>query len=140
MRLPTDQQLARLEEAARLAARRSYSPYSGFPVGAALLTATGTIIAGCNVENACYGLSLCAERSAIVRAVAEGHRYFTALVVYTPTDAPTLPCGACLQVLAEFGPDMPVYGLCDGNRCTQTTLKELLPHPFQLIDPARHHD
>jgi cytidine deaminase len=140
MRLPTDQQLARLEEAARLAARRSYSPYSGFPVGAALLTATGKIVAGCNVENACYGLSLCAERSAIVRAVAEGHRYFTALLVYTPTDTPTLPCGACLQVLAEFGPDMLVYGLCNGAQRTQTTLGELLPRPFQLIEPARRHD
>jgi cytidine deaminase len=140
MHPPTAQQLARLEEAARLAAQRSYSPYSGFAVGAALLTASGTIIAGCNVENACYNLSICAERSAIARAVAKGHRYFTALVIYTPTDTPTLPCGACLQMLSEFGPNLRIYALCDETRRTETTLKALLPYPFQLMDPVRHHD
>src|SRR3954463_3809420 len=94
-----------LEKAARDAAANSYSPYSKFRVGAAVLTGSGKIFQGCNVENASYGLSNCAERTAIFAAVAAGERILKAVAVYTPTQVPTSPCGACRQVINEFGDD-----------------------------------
>lgn len=125
----------RLLAAAGKAAARSYSPYSRFPVGAALLTAGGTIVSGCNVENSSYGLTLCAERTAVFAAVAAGHRQFRALAVIGGRDRPARPCGACLQVLAEFcQPGLPVL-LASHKAPFQPevlTLGELLPEAFHL--------
>lgn len=121
--------LRRLANAARQAAGQSYSPYSRFPVGAAILTERG-IYAGCNVENASYGLCNCAERTAIFSAVAAGRRQLRAVVVYTPTKTPTLPCGACRQVINEFGPEATVISLCDGPSHLTTGAADLLPHAF----------
>lgn len=122
--------LRRLEKAARTAARAAYSPYSRFRVGAAILAGSDKIYAGCNVENASYGLCNCAERTAIFSAAAAGERRIKAVVVYTPTGEPTAPCGACRQVINEFGADVVVVGICDSARRLETTLAALLPHPF----------
>jgi cytidine deaminase len=99
-------------------------------VGAAVLAGSGAIFAGCNVENASYGLCNCAERTAIFSAVAAGERKIRAVAVYTPTKTPTLPCGACRQVINEFGPDALVLCLCDGKERVETTLDRLLPAAF----------
>lgn len=120
----------RLEKAARAAAKASYSPYSKFPVGAAILAGSGKIYTGCNVENASYGLCNCAERTAIFTAAAQGERTVRAVVVYTPTDTPTSPCGACRQVINEFGPTAPVISICAGPGRIETTLDQLLPRAF----------
>lgn len=104
---------------------RAYAPYSNFHVGAALLGADGVIYQGCNVENLSYGLTICAERSAVVQAVAAGCRSFTALVVVADTREPVSPCGACRQVLAEFG-DFPVL-MANRETSEETTLATLLP-------------
>ena len=122
--------LRRLEKSARTAARASYSPYSKFPVGAAVLTASGKIFTGCNVENASYPLCNCAERTAIFSAAATGERVLTAVVVYTPTATPSSPCGACRQVINEFGPGAIVISVCDGEGKIETTLAALLPAAF----------
>jgi cytidine deaminase len=122
--------LRRLERAARQASARAYAPYSKFRVGAAILTETGKIHAGANVENASYGLCNCAERTAIFAAAAAGERRLRAVVVYTPTPAPTLPCGACRQVINEFGPDAVVVSVCDSAERIETTLAALLPAAF----------
>ena len=119
--------------AAREASAFAYCPYSNFRVGAAVLTSDGEIIGGCNVENASYGLSICAERNAIFQAVATGHREIRALVLYTPTAKPATPCGACRQVLAEFGCDVTVICICDGAESIVTNLKELLAMPFRVV-------
>src|SRR3954471_23684405 len=104
--------LRRLETAARAAAKASYSPYSKFRVGTAILAGSGKIYQGCNVENASYGLCNCAERSAIFTAASAGERKIRAVVVYTPTPTPTAPCGACRQVINEFGPSAQVVSIC----------------------------
>ncbi|XP_034532817.1 zgc:103586 [Notolabrus celidotus] len=110
---------------------RAYCPYSGFSVGAAVLTADGAIITGCNVENASYGLTVCAERTAIQRAVVEGHRQFTAIAVTCDIkDRFVGPCGACRQVLMEFGADWIVYLIKPDGSYKETSLNELLPHAF----------
>jgi cytidine deaminase len=119
-----------LEQAARLAVQNSYCPYSGFAVGAALLTGQGLIVTGCNIENASYGLTLCAERVALARAVADGHRHFTELLLFTPTMTPVPPCGACLQMLAEFAPQLRITALCDGGTKLVGSLPDFLPHAF----------
>lgn len=121
-----------LERAARAAATNAHCPYSHFAVGAAVLTADGAIAAGCNVENASFGLTICAERNAIFRAVADGARAIVAVAIYTPTAAPATPCGACRQVIAEFGRDAVVRSVCDGPARMQHTLAELLPSAFTL--------
>jgi cytidine deaminase len=127
-------QAARLEliAAARRAAANAYCPYSRFHVGAAVLTGSGDVFAGCNVENASYGLTICAERNAIFQAVAKaaGPLVIRAVVVFTPTSAPTAPCGACRQVINEFGPDAEVFSVCDGPTVITNRLDELLPHAF----------
>ena len=122
--------LERLADAAREASRQAYCPYSKFRVGSAVLTEGGEIVSGCNVENASYGLTICAERNAVFQAVARGARSLTAVAVYTPTSTPTLPCGACRQVINEFGPDALVLSLCDGPDTIRTTLAALLPDAF----------
>jgi len=122
----------KLLAAAKAAQRRAYAPYSKFRVGAALLTKSGKIYTGCNVENASYGLTICAERVALAKAVSEGHRKFKAIAVVAPS-AGLSPCGACRQVLAEFG-EMVV--VCADSRNRQKLrlhlLSELLPHAFKL--------
>lgn len=119
-----------LADAARQASARAYCPYSRFPVGAAVLTEDGTIVSGCNVENASYGLTICAERNATFHAVALGHVRLLAVAIYTPTAIPSAPCGACRQVLNEFGPDAEVISVCDGLDVLHTRLAELLPDAF----------
>lgn len=120
----------RLEKTARAAAKASYSPYSRFRVGAAVLAESGKIYSGCNVENASYGLCNCAERTALFSAVAAGERAVRAIAVYTPTKTPTPPCGACRQVINEFGPGAIVISICDGAERAETTLDKLLPGAF----------
>ncbi len=122
--------LERLCLAAKTASCAAHCPYSQFTVGAALLTVEGEIFSGCNVENASSGLTICAERVAVFKAVAAGHRSFQAVVVYTPTSMPTAPCGACRQVLAEFADDLDVVSCCDGADRITTSLAELLPYRF----------
>lgn len=123
-------QLERLVEEARRSAERAYCPYSRFPVGAAVLTDQGAVYAGCNVENASYGLTICAERNAVFQAVAAGSRRIEAVAVFTPTSEPTAPCGACRQVIREFGPRAVILSVCDGPDRRETTLEALLPNAF----------
>ena len=119
-----------LLEHAREAARFSYSPYSHFPVGAALLCADGTIVTGANVENRSFGLSNCAERSALFAAISQGRKTFLAIAVSAPaSETPTSPCGACRQALSEFcPPDTPLYFAGKSGSHLSTTVGELLPH------------
>jgi cytidine deaminase len=125
-------QRRRLESGARAAAKKAYAPYSKFRVGAAVLGGSGKVYAGCNVENASYGLCQCAERAAITAAIAAGERTIRAVTVYTPTADPTAPCGACRQVIGEFGPTAVVVCVCQSRRRLETTLPELLPFRFSL--------
>jgi cytidine deaminase len=123
--------LDELKRRAREAAKHAYAPYSGFAVGAAVLTDGGEIHSGANVENASFGLSNCAERNAIFQAVAQGARKLEALAVYTPTATATTPCGACRQVLSEFGADAIVICCTDDeSRERRYALAELLPAAF----------
>jgi cytidine deaminase len=126
----SEDDLARLADAAKAVSRQAYCPYSNFRVGAAVLTDGGEVVAGCNVENASYGLTICAERNAVFQAVARGRLAIRAVAVYTPTTTPTAPCGACRQVLNEFGPDAVVLSVCDGPATIRATLSELLPQAF----------
>jgi cytidine deaminase len=130
-----------LVAAAREAAAHAYCPYSKFPVGAAVLTDRGEIYSGCNVENASYGLTICAERNAVFQAAAQAARplVIRAIVVFTPTEVPTAPCGACRQVINEFGPDAEVISVCAGPGVNRRRLAELLPEAFgpqKLKDPS----
>lgn len=123
----------RLGPAAQAACQRAYCPYSNFRVGAALLCADGTILEGCNVENASYGLTICAERTAIVRAIAEGRSGdFAAIAVYAPDGtSPAAPCGACRQFLIEFNPEMRVLIIAfDGSLHKALSASDLLPLHF----------
>ncbi len=120
----------RLEKAARAATKACYAPYSKFRVGAAVLAGSGKIYAGCNVENASYGLCNCAERTAIFTAIAAGEHKLKAVVVYTPTPVPTMPCGACRQVINEFGPHAVVASVCNSAKRIDTTLPALLGEAF----------
>ncbi|PRY83283.1 cytidine deaminase [Alkalibacterium olivapovliticus] len=114
---------------------RAYVPYSKFPVGAALLTSDGDIYSGCNIENASFGLTNCAERTAIFKAVSEGNKSFDYLVVTGNTEGPISPCGACRQVLVEFcAPEMPVLLTNKKGKVLETTVSELLPGAFQSGD------
>lgn len=122
--------MTQLESAARAAAAMAYAPYSKFRVGAAVLGESGKIHAGCNVENASYGLASCAERNAIFTAVGAGEKSINAVVIYTPTPTATAPCGACRQVIREFGPDATIVSVCDGDGRIESTLIDLLPESF----------
>ena len=120
---------ADLIEAAWQAAQRAYAPYSKFAVGAALATRSGRIVTGCNVENASLGLTVCAERAAVCRAVAKGEREFVTLVVCAPSGV--LPCGSCRQVLHEFSPDLEVVAVNPQREVTaKRYLRDLLPESF----------
>ncbi|GBG96390.1 cytidine deaminase [Lactococcus termiticola] len=123
-----------LSQSAREALERAYVPYSHFPVGAAFLTKSGQVIQGCNIENASFGLSNCAERTAIFKAISEGITDFEALAVYGETDEPISPCGACRQVISEFCPgDMPVYLVSKDLSIKETSVAELLPYSFKEL-------
>ncbi len=119
-----------LVAAARAARQHAVAPYSSFKVGAALLTRTGQIIGGCNVENATYGLTVCAERVALWKALSEGIRDFAAVAVVADTDAPTPPCGACRQLLWEYCGDIPVVLANLSTITGRHQMKDLLPLPF----------
>lgn len=120
---------------AKKAREKAYVPYSKFKVGAALLTEEGKIIHGCNIENASYGLTNCAERTAFFKAVSEGITKFKALAVVAATDGPCSPCGACRQVMVEFcEPNMPVYLTNLKGDILETTVSELLPGAFSSED------
>jgi cytidine deaminase len=134
--MPSPTQLKRLKTAARAAAAKAYAPYSKFRVGAAVLTESGHIYSGCNVENASYGLCNCAERTAIFSAVAAGERKFKCVVVYTPTKTATAPCGACRQVIYEFGPRIRVHSFCNGLDRIDGSIRSLLPAAFGPEDLA----
>lgn len=124
-----------LIEEAKQAREGAYAPYSHFAVGAALLTRSGKVFTGANVENASYGLTVCAERVAVFKAVTAGEREFQAIAIASSTGAS--PCGACRQVLAEFGLDMLVISVDMDDRVRQWTLEELLPASFGPQDLAK---
>ena len=124
----------RLIAEARAAKDRAYAPYSGFEVGAAFLTADGSVIRGGNIENASFGATVCAERVAIGTAVMENRLDFVALCVITPADHPVAPCGICRQVIAEFATDLPILLVNDRGDRHLVSLDELLPHRFGASD------
>lgn len=123
----TDQELM---DMAKKAAEYAYVPYSKFPVGAALECSDGTIFTGCNVENAAYGATICAERTAMVKAVSEGHRDFDTIVIAGRSEDYCVPCGTCRQVMMEFAPDLTVICLNGKGESKRFSLKELLPYGF----------
>ena len=126
----SEEEWTALTNAALKAMGKAYAPYSQFQVGAALLTIEGDIIPGCNVENASYGLTLCAERTAIASAVVQGKQVFRACVVVTNTSPPSSPCGVCRQVLHEFAPDLPVRMVNPQGETFDTDIRTLLPESF----------
>ena len=140
MNSPTDKGVAEerlLLDAARAVREHAHAPFSHFKVGAALETEDGQIVTGCNVENATYGLTICAERVAVWKAISEGHRRFRRVAVVADTKEPTPPCGACRQILWEFGGDLEVIL---GNLQEETgrhRLRDLLPLPFAATAMSR---
>lgn len=120
----------KLIEAAKKVREKAYAPYSNFKVGAALLTKSGKIYTGCNIENASLGLTICAERSAVFQAVAEGNTQFKAIAVVADSERPVRPCGACLQVLREFVMDMDIIMSSLEGATDRKKLSELLALPF----------
>jgi cytidine deaminase len=136
-RLARAAELSAAIEAARRARTSAYAPYSRYRVGAAIVTAGGRIYAGCNVENATFGATICAERSAVCAMVAAGERDPVACVVVTPSPTPGTPCGICRQVLAEFAADMALILLAEDDsgkivRRASAKLRALFPHSFRL--------
>ena len=123
----------RLLEAAEQARKNAYAPYSGgFKVGAAVLTEDGNIFGGCNVENSSFGATICAERVAVFKAVCEGHRKIRAVAVVVDSPHPIPPCGVCLQVISEFGPDADVMMANTTGEVTVSNMKQLLPLSFRF--------
>ena len=120
----------KLIDAARAAREKAYAPYSNFRVGAALRTKSGKIYSGCNIENASYGLTLCAERTAIFKAMSEGEREFDAIAVVCDTEKLTPPCGSCRQIIWEFCGDVPVILANLKGKIERETAAKLLPRPF----------
>ena len=114
------------------AKKHSYSPYSKFKVGAALLCKDGTVYTGCNIENAAYGPSNCAERTAIFKAVSEGNTDFEKIAIVTDSPKPEYPCGVCRQVMNEFAPNLEIVVANEKGEYKITNLKKLLPHAFNL--------
>ena len=129
----TESEIQNLMNRAIKARENSYCPYSHFAVGAALLCEDGTLYEGCNIENASYDLTNCAERTAIFKAVSEGHVTFKALAVVADTEGPCAPCGACRQVVAEFKIPIIIMGNLMGN-VKIVTIEELLPFSFSECD------
>ena len=121
--------------AAEAAGEKAYCPYSKFPVGAAVLTEDGIVFSGCNVENASLGLTICAERNAVFQAVSKGYRRIVAVVIVTPTSVPTMPCGACRQVINEFGNHAEVFSFDKNGNVLNFNLGQLLPNAFGLNTP-----
>lgn len=122
-------QNADLAALARESMRHAYAPYSGYRVGAAIETESGDVFTGCNVENASYGLTICAERTAVVKAVSAGHTRFRQLVIATEADRAAPPCGTCRQFVAEFGDDLVVHSVSNKEQ-ESWLLKDLMPHAF----------
>lgn len=125
----TDKELIELSEKAK---KNAYAPYSHFYVGAALLCADGTVYTGCNIENSTYGATNCAERTAVFKAVSEGHREFTAIAITSSGGGLTFPCGICRQVLAEFSPEIKIILKDKNGEISAFSIGELLPHSFSL--------
>lgn len=127
-----------LVEKAIEASKRAYAPYSKFHVGAALECTDGEIILGCNVENASYGMTNCAERTALFSAIAQGHRKFKCIAIFVDTEDFTSPCGACRQVLAELAPNAAILLVNKHRKVKKTTVQDLLPLAFGSED-LKHH-
>ena len=123
-----------LIQAATKARGMSYSPYSKFAVGAAILTKSGKVFTGCNVENRSFRLTICAEQSAVAAAVSAGEKEFAKIAVVTDLTKPAMPCGACRQTLGEFNSDLEVITANLEGAKETTTLAELLPHPFEGME------
>ena len=117
---------------AKMAREKAYAPYSNFKVGAAVLTSNGKIFSGCNIENSSYGLSICAERAAIFNAVSSGYKKFTKIAVVTDSEPPSSPCGACRQVIFEFGDDIEVIMANLKGDMRIARIDELLKDGFKL--------
>ncbi|UJR31516.1 hypothetical protein I4U23_019005 [Adineta vaga] len=132
---PPSVELEELFREAHLAKHRAYCPYSKFRVGAAILTSSGKIYSGCNIENASYPLTTCAERTAVVKAVSEGELSFQAIAITSDIEASFCgPCGACRQTIAEFGLDIDIYLINPKNECKMYKIRELLPLAFTPRD------
>jgi cytidine deaminase len=129
-REPSAEAWQELRERAASAMARAYAPYSNFRVGAALLASDGSVVEGCNVENASFPAGSCAERVAVGAAIARGLREFVALAVVTESTEPTPPCGVCRQVLMEFAPELPVLSATLGGAEARWSVSDLLPHAF----------
>lgn len=129
-----EKQIKELIDIASEARQYSYSPYSNFPIGAALLTEEGKVFTGTNVENAAYGLTNCAERTAIFKAVSEGYNKYKAIAVVADTARPVPPCGSCRQVIQEFGDDIVVIMANLAGDYLEYPIKELLPGAFERKD------
>jgi len=125
----TNQELIKCAEEMK---QRAYIPYSNFPVGAALLSADGTVFTGCNVENGAYSMCICAERTALVKAVSEGHQEFEKIAVTADTEEYCLPCGACRQMLIEFAPDLEVLCANRDGEYESHVLRDMLKPHFEL--------
>ncbi|MEQ9403748.1 MAG: cytidine deaminase [Cyclobacteriaceae bacterium] len=129
-------ELSELKAKAKEVAQKAHAPYSNFRVGSAILTKSGQVYTGCNVENMSYGLTICAERNAIFSAIAaEGKTQIEQVVVYTETQRPATPCGACRQIIYEFcEEDVKVHSFCDSEKTHDTSIMGLLPDAFNLND------
>ena len=126
------ERLKKLLETAQAAQQNAYAPFSRFRVGAALETEQGSVFSGCNIENASFGMTICAERVAIGTAIAAGEREFKRLVLVTDSEIPEAPCGACRQVIAEFAPALEIVSYSPGGATRSWQANELLPEPFFL--------
>ena len=137
MNEPENHTLNEMAKRAKGVSEKAYCPYSKFRVGAVVLTDDGQMFEGCNVENASYGLTMCAERNAIFHMAAQGRQRIVAIVIYTATPMPAAPCGACRQVINEFGADALVLSVCDGPDVLRKKMSDLLPDAFGPANLSR---